>query len=227
MNPITGAITVAVADEHTIVREGLRHLLSREADIEMVDGVDGGHDLLDVLRREPVDVAMVNLSVRDVSAMELVRRIRDEFPDVAVLVLTPYNDEMFAERAFRCGAHGFVTKDSDYPDLLSAIRKVAQGGLYVDPKTAERLAQTMRHVSPRPLHETLSNREMEVYRRIVAGMRVTDIAQELHVSVKTISTHKAHIMEKLHVDCTASLVRYGMHNQLFDTPTPNPNRGNP
>lgn len=216
MNPITGATTVLLADDHAILRAGLRRLLSEQADLEVVAEAATGHQLLEVLRREPVDVVVIDLSMPGMAGMDLIQRVRSEFPQVSVLVLTMHAEEHYAARAFRCGAHGYLTKDGAAEQLLGAIRKVANGGVYLTAAMAESLARGLQRISSAPLHETLSNRELEVYRRIVAGMRLTDIADELHLSIKTISTHKSRIMEKLGVEGTASLVRYGLENRLFD-----------
>jgi DNA-binding NarL/FixJ family response regulator len=167
-----------------------------------------------------VDVLVTDLSMPGMPVMDLIRRVKSEFPEVAVLVLTMHAEEHFATRAFRCGAHGYLTKDSAGELLVSAIRKVAQGGMYVTAAMAERLAIGLRHDSTAPVHDALSNRELEICRRIVAGMRLTDIANELHLSIKTVSTHKARILEKLGLDGIASLVRYGMQHGLCDQTEP-------
>jgi DNA-binding NarL/FixJ family response regulator len=135
---------------------------------------------------------------------------------VKVLVLTMHTEDQYAVRAFRSGASGFITKDSAADQLVHAIRKLSKGGAYVTSALAERMAVGLKDMQDAPLHQQLSNREFEVYRHIVAGKRLTDIADELHLSIKTISTHKARIMEKLGVAGTASLVRYGMQHQLFE-----------
>jgi len=151
-----------------------------------------------------------------VPGMDLIKRLRSDFPRLRVLVLTMHTSDQFAMRAFRSGASGFLTKDSAATQLVQAIRKVATGGAYVPPELAERMAVGLNDLQDAPAHEHLSNREFEVYRHIVAGKRLTDIADELHLSIKTISTHKARIMEKLGVAGTASLVRYGLQHQLFE-----------
>jgi DNA-binding NarL/FixJ family response regulator len=216
MNPITGAITVALADDHGIVREGLKRLLAAQPDLEVVFDVASGHQLIQTLRRGPVDVVVTDLSMPGLAPMDLVRRIRAEQPHAAVLVLTMHAESQYAVRAFKAGAHGYLTKDAAGEQLIGAIRKLASGGTYVTPSLAERLVSGLRQPLEGPRHETLSNRELEVYRLIVAGRRLTDIAQALHLSIKTVSTHKARIMDKLGVEGTASLVRYGMQHRLFD-----------
>jgi len=172
--------------------------------------------VLEVLRRHQADVVVLDLSMPGVPGMDLIKRIRADFAGVKVLVLTMHTADQFAMRAFRSGASGFLTKDSAAEQLVHAIRKLGKGGAYVPPELAERMAMGLKELQDTPPHQQLSNREFEVYRHIVAGKRLTDIAEELHLSIKTISTHKAHIMEKLGVAGTASLVRYGMQHHLFE-----------
>jgi DNA-binding NarL/FixJ family response regulator len=215
-NPITGAITVVLADDHQLLREGLARLLSAEVDLEVVDQAANGYEVLEALRRRQVDVLVTDLSMPGIPTMDLIKRVKAEYPDVAVLVLTMHAEEQYALRAFRSGANGYLTKDVAGDQLVGAIRKLASGGAYVSPELAEKLAIGLRELQGTPRHEQLSNREFEVYRLIVGGRRLTDIADELHLSIKTISTHKARIMEKLGVDSTASLVRYGMEHRLFE-----------
>jgi DNA-binding NarL/FixJ family response regulator len=215
-NPITGAHTVVLADDHQMLREGLRRLLASEFDIEVVAEAGTGNEVLEALRRHPVDVVVLDLSMPGVPGMDLIKRIRADFPSVRVLVLTMHTSDQFAVRAFRSGASGFLTKEGAADQLVHAIRKIAAGGAYVPPELAERMAVGLNDLQDAPPHQQLSNREFEVYRHIMAGKRLTDIATDLHLSIKTISTHKAHIMEKLGVAGTASLVRYGLQHGLFE-----------
>lgn len=215
-NPITGAHTVVLADDHQMLREGLRRLLASEFDIEVVAEAGTGNEVLEALRRHPVDVVVLDLSMPGVPGMDLIKRIRADFPSVKVLVLTMHTSDQFAVRAFRSGASGFLTKDGAADQLVHAIRKIAAGGAYVPPELAERMAVGLNDLQDAPPHQQLSNREFEVYRHIMAGKRLTDIATDLHLSIKTISTHKAHIMEELGVAGTASLVRYGLQHGLFE-----------
>lgn len=214
-NAITGAITVVLADDHQILRAGLSRLLSAEFDIEVVAEAGTGIEALEALRRYQVDVLVLDLSMPDTPGMDMIKRIHSDFPAVKVLVLTMHTEDQYAVRAFRSGASGFLTKDSAAGQLVEAIRKLAKGGAYVPSALAERMAVGLKDLQDAPPHQQLSNREFEVYRHIVAGKRLTDIADELHLSIKTISTHKARIMEKLGVAGTASLVRYGLQHQLF------------
>ena len=214
-NPITGAITLVLADDHEMLREGLCRLLSTAPDIEIVEQAGNGFEVLEALRHHPVDMLVTDLSMPGMPGIDLIKRVRDEHPDVRILVRSMHAEDPYAQRAFRCGANGYLTKDSAFDELIGAIRKVATGGAYVSTRLAEHLALGLR-TDRVPPHELLSNREFEVYRRIVSGQRLTDIADELHLSIKTISTHKSRIMEKLGVDSTAAMLRYGMEHRLFD-----------
>ena len=215
-NPITGAHTVVLADDHQMLREGLRRLLASEFDIEVVAEAGTGNEVLDALRGHQTDVVVLDLSMPGVPGMDLIKRIRGDFPSTKVLVLTMHTSDQFAVRAFRSGASGFLTKDSAADQLVHAIRKIAAGGAYVPAELAERMAVGLKDLDDAPAHQQLSNREFEVYRHIMAGKRLTDIAGELHLSIKTVSTHKSHIMEKLGVAGTTSLVRYGLQHHLFE-----------
>lgn len=218
MTTTSSPIRVALADDHQLMRLGLRRLLDAEsgAGIEIVAEVDCGRDLLQALRTHPVDVAVIDLSMPGLSGMELIKLVKAEFPAIAVLVLTMHAEEQYAVRAFSAGAKGYLTKDAASEQLVAAIHKLAQGGAHVTPSIAERLALGLHRVSAGPRHADLSDREFEILREIVAGKRLTDIATDLKLSIKTVSTHKTHIMEKLGLDSTAALVRYGMQQRLFE-----------
>lgn len=213
--PLSSTIRVALADDHQLMREGVQRLLSQYADIQVVAAVPEAFSLLEVLRAQPVDVAVIDLSMPGMNGMELIKRLRSEFPGLAVMVLTMHGEDLYALRAFRAGANGYLTKDSAAADLHRAILKVAQGGAFVTESMAERLALGLNLSSENPPHETLSDREFEVFRQIVSGRRLTEIADDLHLSIKTVSTHKSHLLEKLGVDGTAGLVRYGLQHRLF------------
>ena len=211
----SGPIQVVLADDHQLMREGLQRLLSQAQDIQVVEAVADSFSLLEALRRQPVDVAVIDLSMPGMNGMELIKRLRTEFPGLAVLVLTMHGEDLYALRAFRAGANGYLTKDSAATDLQRAIHKVAHGGAFVTEAMAERLAMGLSLASDTPSHEQLSDREFEVFRQIVAGRRLTDIADDLHLSIKTVSTHKSRVLEKLGVEGTAGLVRYGLQHRLF------------
>jgi DNA-binding NarL/FixJ family response regulator len=148
------------------------------------------------------------------NGLELIRRVRAEWPRLPMLVLSMHAEEEYALRAFQSGANGYITKDSPTQELIAAVCKVLHGGTHVTPDIAERVMQRLNGSVEVPDHARLSNRELEVLRRLVAGERPTDIAEAMHLSIKTISTHKSRIMERLHVTSMAGLVRYGLQHGL-------------
>ncbi len=203
-----------LVDDHTIVREGLRRILEAVADEWQIIEAGSGFQALECLRRQHFGMAIVDLSMPGMSGLELIKRIKSEYPQVTVLVLSMHAEEQYALRAFRAGANGYVTKDTASAELLSAVRKVAAGGAYVTASLAERVVQQLNGAASAPRHAQLSDRELEVLQRIVAGQRPTEIAAGLHLSVKTVSTHKRRIQDKLQMPNTAALIRYGLEHRL-------------
>ncbi|MBT9457983.1 MAG: response regulator transcription factor [Burkholderiaceae bacterium] len=212
--PLPEALTLLLVDDHTIVRDGLRRVLEAQAASWQVHEASSGFEALDRLRRQPVDVAIVDLSMPGMNGLDLTRRIKAERPATAVLVLSMHAEEQYAMRAFKAGANGYVTKDSPAAELLAAVGKVATGGAYVTASLAERVVQQLNGGVDVPGHSQLSNRELEVLRRLVSGQRPSEIATALHLSVKTVSTHKTRIQEKLQLPNLAALVRYGLEHRL-------------
>lgn len=211
----TDSISILLADDHRLVRSGLKHILAACGDLVVVAEAETGHDALAILRERRIDVAVVDLTMPGLSGMELIRRMKDEYPRVSLLVLTMHAEEQYALRAFRAGANGYLTKDVASGELVAAIRKVASGGAYVTPAMAERLAMDLSERRSGPPHTLLSDRELDIFRRIVSGKRLTEIAEDIHVSVKTVSTHKSHILEKLQLDSAADLIKYALQHELF------------
>lgn len=216
MKPNGHRSSVLLADDHQMIRQGLGRLLGDQPDIEVVAEAANGHQVLEALRRIHVDVVVCDLSMPGLPAMDLIKRIRTRFPKVAVLVLSMYPEDPWASRAFRSGAHGFLTKESAAEQLVQAIRKVAAGGAFVSGSLAEHLAMGLGRPDDGPRHAQLSDREFEVFRHLTSGRRMTETARQMHLSIKTVSTHKARIMEKLGVDSLAALVRYSIEQGLFD-----------
>ncbi len=203
-----------MVDDHTIVREGLKRVLEPIAHEWSITEAATGFQALQCLRGQHFDLAIVDLSMPGMSGLDLIRRIRSEFPGVAVLVLSMHGEEQYAMRSFKAGASGYVTKDSASTELVAAVRKVAAGGSYVSESLAERVVQQLNGRKQLSRLSALTDRELEVLKRIVAGERMTDIGHALHLSVKTISTHKARIQEKLGLPTTAALIRFGLENRL-------------
>lgn len=203
-----------LVDDHAIVREGLKRVLEPLAEEWTVTEASTAFQALDSLRQMPVHLAIVDLSLPGMGGLDLIQRIRAEYPTVKVLVLSSHAEEQYALRAFKAGASGYVTKDTAAAELVAAVRKVAAGGTYVSVSMAERVLQQFSGRAAAPAHGKLSDRELEVLRLIVAGKRPADIADTLHLSVKTVSTHKSRILEKLGLQSTAALIRYGMEQNL-------------
>lgn len=209
-----GGLNLLLVDDHAIVREGLKRILEAASDRWHITEAASGFQALECLRREAFDLAVVDLSMPGMNGLDLIRRIKAGYPTVAVLVLSMHAEEQYALRAFKTGANGYVTKDRAGAELVEAVRKVASGGAYVTASLAERVVQQLNGALEVPRHAQLSDRELDVLRRIVAGERLTDIAEALHLSIKTVSTHKTRIQEKLQLPNTASLIRYGLEHQI-------------
>jgi DNA-binding NarL/FixJ family response regulator len=210
----TAALRILIVDDHAIVREGLVRILEGTGRGWQVAEATSGFQALEWLRRNEAGLAIVDLSMPGMSGLDLIARLRKEFAQLRVLVLSMHAEEQYALRAFQAGAHGYVTKDRAPAELVDAVAKVAGGGAYVTASLAEQVVQALNGAQAVPKHAHLSNRELEVLRRIVAGQRLSDIADDLHLSIKTISTHKRRIQDKLQLPSMAALIRYGMEHGL-------------
>jgi DNA-binding NarL/FixJ family response regulator len=211
-------IRVVIADDHTILRDGLRQLLAAERDIEVAAEAADGHEALARVREVEFDVLLLDMSMPGKAGIELIKQVKSERPKLRVLVLSMHEETQYAVRAIKAGASGYVTKDSAGTQLVTAIRRVAAGGAFVTPEVAEQLALGARPGAEGPPHELLSDREFEVFQRLVAGETVTANAARLNLSGKTVSTHKARLMEKLGIGNQADLVRYAMRHGLSKEP---------
>lgn len=207
-------IKVMVAEDHKIVREGIKQLIGMAPDLEVVGEASNGEQLLEGLRRTPCDVVLLDISMPGVNGLEAIPRIRALAAAPAILVLSMHNEAQMAARALKVGAAGYATKDSEPALLITAIRRVAGGGRYIDPDLADRMVFEVGLTDSRPPHTQLSEREFSVFERLVRGEGVNDIALHLAVSNKTVSTHKARLMQKLGVHSVADLVRYAMEHRL-------------
>lgn len=207
-------LRLLLVDDHTVVREGLKRLICPPGDKWNITEAGTGYQALEFLRHQPFDLAIVDLSMPGMSGLDLIRRIKSEFPSVSVLVLTMHGEEQYAIRALQAGANGYVTKDTAATELVDAVRKVASGGVFLSAQLAERMVLQLNGQCHTPGIQALSNRELDILQRIVNGQRPVDIANALNLSIKTVSTHKRHIQEKLRLDSTAALVRFGLEHQL-------------
>ena len=211
-------IRVLLADDHAIVRAGLKEILAGTGDIAVTGEAANGHEVLSLVRGHDYDIAVLDLSMPGRSGFELIRQVKGEKPKLRILVLSMHSEEQFAVRALKAGAAGYLTKDSAADQLVAAIRRIAAGGAFVSPETAERLALGLNRDTEAPPHALLSDREFQVFQLIAGGKSVGEIAGRLKLSVKTVSTHKTRIMQKMNLSNPAELIRYALQHKLFDEP---------
>jgi DNA-binding NarL/FixJ family response regulator len=207
---------VLLADDHALVRDGLRHILRSTSGFEVVGEACDGATTIALVRSTAADVLVLDLSMPGRNGVELVRQIKDEKPVLRILVLTMHAEQQYAVRAFKAGASGYLTKESASAELVTAVTKVAAGGVFVSLAMAERLAKSLNEATDSLPHHRLSDREFDVFRRIAAGQPASEIAQELCVSAKTVSTYKTRILEKMQMPHEAALIRYAIRHKLFD-----------
>ena len=209
-------IRVVIADDHTLVREGLKQLLRAAGGIDVIGEARDGHDVLKAIRESDFDVLLLDMSMPGKSGIELIKQVKSEKPRLRILVLSMHQEHQYAVRAIKSGASGYLTQDSASTQLVSAIEKVAGGGAFISAEVAEQLALGAMPQSEGLPHTALSDREYQVFRMLVSGQAVTAIAAVLNLSVKTVSTHKARLMEKMGIDNQAELVRYAIRHRLVD-----------
>lgn len=206
---------VVIADDHAIVREGLKRLVADAGELQVVGEAANGTEVMERVRMLAFDLLLLDLSMPGKSGMELLRWVRSERPALRILVLSMHEELQYAVRAIKAGANGYLTKESAPALLGQALRKVAAGGAWISAEVAEQLALgAAPGAGDRAPHEALSDREFQVFEALVAGEAVSAIAQRLHLSVKTVSTHKTNLMHKLGVDNASDLMRYAMRHGL-------------
>jgi DNA-binding NarL/FixJ family response regulator len=210
-------IRVLLADDHAIVRAGLKELLSDTEDIEVAGEAMNGVEVMARVRAQDFDVAVLDMSMPGRGGIELIKQLKAERPKVRVLVLSMHSEKQYAVRAVKAGASGYLTKDSAAEQLVAAIRRIAAGGAYVTPETAERLVLESGAGGDGTPHSLLSDREFQVFQLIATGRSITEIAQQLSLSVKTVSTHKTRLMEKMGLANQAELIRYAIENNIIES----------
>jgi DNA-binding NarL/FixJ family response regulator len=205
---------VLIADDHGVVRGGLRQFLSARSGIEVVDEAATGTEVLSKLDAQPVDVLLLDIAMPATPFPGLLRELKAQYPKLRVLILSMQPEDQFAARALREGAAGYVSKDRSTEELVEAIHRVVRGGKYVSPALAEQFAISLESGRPAVAHEALSNREHEVLRLIGAGKTPSEIAAALSLSPKTVSTYRTRILQKLRLTSTSELIRYALEHQL-------------
>ncbi|MFC5499377.1 response regulator [Caenimonas terrae] len=211
-------IRIVIADDHAIVREGLKRIVAEAGEFTVVGEAADGNEVLRLAREREFEVLVLDLSMPGRSGMELIKLVRAEKNAPRILVLSMHQELQYAVRAIKSGASGYLTKESAPSQLVQAIRKIAGGGAFISAEVAEQLALGAMPGGDRAgaPHESLSDREFEVFRLIAAGVSVTDIAAQLHLSVKTVSTHKANLMQKMGLSNQSELIRYALQHGLTD-----------
>lgn len=207
-------INILIVDDHAIVRKGMKQILAETDDLVVADEATNGRDCLDKVQKENFDLVLLDISMPGRSGLDVLKDLKVFRPQLPVLMLSMYPEEQYAVRALRSGASGYLTKESAPDELILAIRKVCAGGKYISASLAESLVISMDRQTERPLHEMLSDREYQIMCKIASGMTVKDIAEELLLSVKTISTYRARILEKMSMKSNADITRYALQNNL-------------
>lgn len=207
-------IRILIADDHAVVREGLKKILAVTMDMEVAGEATDGIEALQLMRSQEWDAVLLDISMPGKSGLDVLKTIHAEKPKLPVLVLSIYSESQYALRVLRAGAYGYLTKESAPNQLVAAIRKVAQGGKYISSDLAEKLASELVAPSERLLHETLSDREIEVLRLMAMGKTPSEIARSLFISSKTVSTYRARLLQKMKMQSNAELINYAIKNNL-------------
>jgi DNA-binding NarL/FixJ family response regulator len=209
-------IKVLIADDHAVVRQGLKQILQELPELTVVGEANSGEQMLGQLRTEECNLVIMDISMPGRSGLEILKLLKHEHPKLRVLVLTMHSEDQFAVRMLKAGAAGYLMKESAPEELVKAIRKIMSGGRYVSPTLAEKLAFHMQPEANEEPHEALSDREFQVMLMIAKGKPVKEIAEELMLSVKTISTYRARVLEKLNLRTNAQLIHYAIRNGLLE-----------
>lgn len=208
-------IQLVIAEDHAIVRGGLKRIFALESDITVVGEAVSGAEVLDWLQYDTFNLLLLDMNMPGISGADLITRIRAHRSDLAILVLSMHNVPQIAAMALRAGASGYITKDCEPDMLLDAMRKVTTGGSYIAPDLAQRMVFDVTSSRPRPPHSQLTERELEIFLMLSRGMAVNEIATQLALSSKTVSTHKARMMEKMNLGHLADLMRYAITHELL------------
>jgi len=209
-------IRILIADDHALMREGLKQLVSLESGLVVVAEASSGADVFEALHRTPIDIVLLDMSMPGISGANLIQQIRSQDGSPPILVLSMHSEIRMVRYALKAGAAGYLTKNCHPRTLLDAIRRVATGGRFMDPSIAEHIAFELDASSTRLPHELLSKREYSVFGLLVRGRSVNEIADEYSISNKTVSTHKARLMQKLNCNTNAELVRYAIAYRLIE-----------
>jgi len=209
-------IRVLIADDHAILRRGLKEILVRELDAVTCGEAEDAQQVLTEVQNRAWDLVILDISMPGRSGLDLLGDLQKTKPKLPVLILSMHAEDQYGKRVLKAGAAGYMNKESAPEELIKAIQRVLAGGRYVSPALAEKLALALHHDTGRPVHETLSSREFEILRMIASGKTVSQIATELHLSPTTVSTYRTRILGKMNMATTAELIRYALQSHLVD-----------
>jgi DNA-binding NarL/FixJ family response regulator len=208
-------IRILIADDHEMFREGIKRICEDNPDIVVAGEASNGIEALDKIAKDEFDVLLLDIAMPGLSGLDTLKQLKTVKPKLRVLVLSMYPEDEYAIRAIKAGAAGYLTKAKASYELMEAIKKVASGGHYINASVAEKLLFDRKPEESKPLHETLSDREYQIFSLIVKGKKVGEIADELNLSVKTVSTYKVRILSKMEMKSTAGLVKYALEHELM------------
>jgi DNA-binding NarL/FixJ family response regulator len=209
-------INILIADDHELIREGLKKILKKEADMEVLGEARNAQEVFDQVKNRKLNIVLLDISMPGLSGLDVLTELRQNYPKLPVLILSMHPEDRFAVRALRAGAAGYVTKDSAVGELVKAIRKVVTGSKYVSVRLAEKLADELEKGNEKPPHEMLSDREFQVMRMVAAGKKISEIAEELSLSISTVNTYRTRILEKMQMATNVELTRYAIENHLIE-----------
>ncbi len=209
-------IKILIADDHPVVRKGLKEIIEVTPGMMVGDEASNGQEALEKVRKSDFDIVLLDISMPGRSGLDILKELKSEKPKLSVLILSMHPEEQYAVRVLKAGASGYLTKESAPDELIAAIRKASKGRKYVSSSLAEKLALYLEMDDGRPLHETLSDREYEVMRMIASGKTITEIAEKLFLSIKTISTYRSRILEKMGMKSNSELTHYALKNRLVE-----------
>ena len=206
-------LKIVIVDDHPVIRRGLKQIITEEPNIEVIGEAENAQVALTLIRETDCDAVILDITMPGTSGLDVLKQVKCEYPKLPVLILSVHPEEQYAVRVIRAGASGYMTKDNTPDELIKAIRKIASGGKYITPFLAEKLVSVL-DASQKLLHERLSDREFQVMRMIASGKAISDIAEELCLSGKTVSTYRARILKKMNMKSNAELIRYALENEL-------------
>ena len=209
-------IKILIADDHAIVREGLKRIVAETADMVVADEATNGHEVLEKIRNNEYNVVILDISMPGRGGVDILKQLKGQRPHLPILILSMHPEEQYAVRVLKAGAAGYLTKESAPDELITAIKRVSSGRKYVSSSLAEKLAFDLERHTELPYHETLSDREYQVLCMIASGKRAQEIAEELCLSVKTVSTYRSRILEKMKMKNNAELMRYAIKHELVE-----------